>query len=104
MLRGRSAYECGQPPEILMQCTCPVSHKFTHKCFSGLVMQVEIACLEVGQYECGQLGGEGHVGRLISQANIRFAYLDSQRKGRVIQEILWQHASPQEILSFICEK
>ena len=48
--------------------------------------------------------GEGNVGRLISQANIRFAYLDSQRKGRVIQEILWQHASPQEILSFICEK
>ena len=32
--------------------------------------------------------GEGNVGRLISQANIRFAYLDSQRKGRVIQEIL----------------
>ena len=52
---------------------------------------LKIACLEVGRYECGQ--GEGNVGRLISQANIRFAYLDSQRKGRVIQEILWQHAS-----------
>ena len=51
-----------------------------------LVMQVEIACLEVGQYECGQ--EEGHVGRLISQANIRFAYLDSRRWGRVLQEIL----------------
>ena len=38
-----------------------------------------IACLEVGQYECGQ--GEGDVGRLISQANIRFAYLDSHSAG-----------------------
>ena len=58
-------------------------------------MQVEIACLEVGQYECGQ--EEGHVGRLISQANIRFAYLDSRRWGRALQEIqLWQASHLQE--------
>ena len=37
--------------------------------------------------------GEGDVGRLISQANIRFAYLDSQRRGRVLQEILSWHPS-----------
>ena len=65
---------------------------------------LKIACLEVGRYECGQ--GEGNVGRLISQANIRFAYLDSRRRGRVLQEILlWQasHLS-QKIQFFLREK
>ena len=77
----------GAPPEILMQCTCPGFSQIHTQVFLGrLVMQVEIACLEVGQYECGQ--EEGHVGRLISQANIRFAYLDSRRWGRLLQEIL----------------
>ena len=87
MLRGWPAYECGHPPKILMQCTCPGFSQIPTQVFLGrLVMQVEIACLEVGQYECGQ--EEGHVGRLISQANIRFAYLDSRRWGRLLQEIL----------------
>ena len=78
----------GTPLKSSCNARAPVSHKFSHKCFSGLVMQVEIACLEVGQYECGQVGGEGHVGRLISQANIRFAYLDRRRRGHVTQETL----------------
>ena len=71
---------------IFMQCTRPsFSQIHTQVFLGGLVMQ-RIACLEVGQYECGQ--GEGDVGRLISQANIRFAYLDSRRRGHVLQEIL----------------
>ena len=37
-------------------------------------------------YECGQ--GEVHTGRLISEANIRFAYLDRRRGGHVTQETL----------------
>ena len=44
--------------------------------------------------------GEGDVGRLISQANIRFAYLDSQRRGRVLQEILSWH--PSHLLQECC--
>ena len=69
------------------------------------VLVMQIACLElrlgrmnVGScdsnyctmvlyvYECGQ--GEVHTGRLISQANIRFAYLDRRRGGHVTQETL----------------
>ena len=92
MLRGWPAYECGQHPPFNLHAGHTArfltnSHTSVSR---GLVMQ-KIACLEVGQYECGQ--GEGDVGRLISQANIRFAYLDSQRRGRVLQEILSWHPS-----------
>ena len=82
----------GQPLKSSCNARAPSFSQIHTQVFLGrLVMQVEIACVEVGQYECGQK--EGHVGRLISQANIRFAYLDRQCRGRVLQEILKWHTS-----------
>ena len=88
------------PPLIFMQCTRPRFSQIHTQVFLGVMVMQKIACLEVGQYECGQ--GEGDVGRLISQANIRFAYLDSQRRGRVLQEILKWHPSHLSQEFFLC--
>ena len=91
--RPASLWMWAAPPLIFMQCTRPRFSQIHTQVFLGVMVMQKIACLEVGQYECGQVDGEGHVGRLISQANIRFAYLDSQRRGRVLQEILKCHPS-----------
>ena len=58
MLRGWPAYECGQHPPFNLHAGHTArfltnSHTSVSR---GLVMQ-KIACLEVGQYECGQGGG-----------------------------------------------
>ena len=56
MLRGRPAYECGQAP-LKSSCNAgaPSFSQIHTQVFLGrLVVQVGIACPEVGQYECGQ--------------------------------------------------
>ena len=74
------------PPLIFMQGTRRGFSQIHTQVFLGVWLCRRLHVLRLGSMNVGK--GEGDVGRLISQANIRFAYLDSQRRGRVLQEIL----------------